>query len=331
MKLFKYLSGKSIKETYDIFKAVSDLKYNAISKYKNNWEEALDEAFFHIMENYDSSKGELKHYATKVVGTIFLNKDKKEIADGEKTEIGLDLLTAKEYINSPEESFDENTKSNDINDCIKDMVHLFVKDFKFFTSSNSKHRKMNYTELFRNYSLDSISRARDYLLNKYKDGVEQFVNLSKSTSIRSFDENRYLKSIDSSIEYVDSLNDIVIIRRKQGSHIKKIYKIDLSSIIDRMIEVFYSDGNCGKITIEGVSIYLSLSGKIMNSIEHLKNSLESELVGSILSRTSLKVLRYERGSEILFSSTKDTQYDVVLPLFGRNISIGFERVVIKEV
>lgn len=331
MKLFKYLSSKSIKETYDIYKAVAELKSHAISKYRNNWEDALDAAFFHIIENYDSSKGELKHYATKVVGTIFLSNNKKEVANDEQTMIGLDTMTAKEYINSPEEYFEEDIKSSNIDECVHEMVHLFVRDFKFFTSSDSKHRKMNYSDLFKKYSLDSISKAREYLLENYQDDVGRFVTLSKSTNIRSFDENRYLKSIDNSIEYVDSLNGIVIIKRKQGSHIKKIYKVDLELLIDRVLDLFYSSNDCGKIMIEDIPIYLSLAGKIMNSVEDLKNSLESELVGSLLSRTSLKVLSYERGKEVLFSSTKDTQCDVILPLFGKNMPINFERIVIKEV
>ncbi|MGV3076447.1 hypothetical protein ACEE21_15320 [Clostridium baratii] len=332
MRLFKYLSSKSPKELYDIFKVVQSLKPYAKSKYGSNYEDALDASYEHIIKNYDSDKGELRNYAIKVVGTIWLNSNKKEVANEEKTKISLDTKTAQDFVNSPtEEKMEENLKSDNINSCINDMVEFFVKDFKFFATTNSKYKKMDYSELRDKYTSESILSAMRYLNKTYSEEIGKFISYSKTSSIRNFDENRYKKSIDTSLEYKGILNDIVLLKRKQGSHIKKVYKVSLKDTISKILELFYSDTNYGMIVVANIPVYLTLSGKIVDNIDDLKYSLEKELVGSLLSRTSLKVLRYERGNEILLSSTKDTQCDVVLPLFGKNVSINFERVVVKEV
>ena len=331
MRLFKYLSTKSTKEMYDIFNVVSSLKKYAQIKYKDNYEDALDASYMHIVEHYDSSKGDLKNYAIKVVGTIGLGSNKKELANEEQTRLSLDSKTASEFFNSPIDSLEENFKSSNINSCIKDMVSLFVKDFKFFATQSTKYRKMDYKELLDKYSVESIVNAKNYLMEKYSKEIEKFISYSKVASIRNFNEDRYLKSLDTSLEYKGSLNDIILIKRKQGSHVKKVYRVLIEENINTLLDLFYTNTDYGKILIADVPIYLSLSGKIVDSEEELRCSLERELVGSLLSRTSLKVIHYDKGNEILLSSTKDVQYSVVLPLFDKNVSIDFERVVIKEV
>lgn len=332
MRFFKYLSFKSPKELYDIFNVVQSLAPYAKSKYGSNYEDALDASYEHIIKNYNSSKGELKNYATKVVGTIWLNNYKKEIASDEQTRISLDIKTAKEFVNTALVGVDEeDTKSGNINSCINDMVEFFVKDFKFFVTTNSRYKKLDYSEILEKYTSESILGAMKYLNKTYSKDIEKFINYSKTSSIRNFDSDRYLKSKDTSLEYKGVLNDIVLLKRKQGSHIKKVYKVCMKKLIDMIMNLFYSDTQYGMIVVANVPVYLTLSGKIVDSVDDLKYSLEKELVGSLLSRTSLKVLHYDRGNDLYLSSTKDTQSDVVLPLFGKNVGIGFERVVVKEV
>jgi len=331
MRLFKYLSTKSTKEMYDIFKVVQGLKKYAYAKYKENYEDALDASYMHIVKNYDPSKGDLQNYAIRVVGTIWLSSNKKELADEEKTKISLDVKTASDFINSPSDDFEENLKSDNINSCIKDMVSLFVKDYKFFSTSSTKHKKMDYKELLDKYSVESIVSAKNYLMRTYAEEIENFISYSKVATVRSFENDRYLKSLDTSLEYRGILNDIIMVSRKQGSHVKRIYRVSIEETINTLLDLFYTDVGFGKILIADVPIYISLSGKIVDSIHELKYFLECELVGSLLSRTSLKVLHYDRGNEILLSSTKDIQHSIILPLFDKNVSIDFNRVVIKEV
>lgn len=328
--MFKYVSTKSPKELYDIFKEVQGLKAFAKSRYGNNYEDALDASYEHIVKNYDSSKGELKNYTTKVVGTILLNSNKKESANDEQTQISLDLKTAEEYsiTNGVEEAI---YKSNSVDSCITDMASYFVHDYKFFSTENSKHRKMNYSSLIDKYTSDSIFGAMRYLKDTYSSDIERLINFSKDASIRNFKEDRYLKSIDTSLVYIGCLNDIVLINRKQGSHVKKLFLINIQDMVNLIISLFYTNNEYGKIVVEGIPIYLTLSGQLVNSIDELKFYLEKELVGSLLSRSSLKVVNYDRGVKLLLSSTKDTQGVLYLPVFGKNIGISFERVVVKEV
>lgn len=332
MRLFKYLSAKSPKELYDIFKEVQSLKPYAKSKYGNNYEDALDVSYEHIIKNYDSTKGELRNYAIKVVGTIWLSSSKKEVASDDQTKISLDIQTAENFVNSPiEEKLEEDLKSWNTDSCISDMASFFVKDFKFFETENSKYKKLDYTELRDKYSSESVLGAMRYLSKEYAKEIKKFIAYSKESSIRNFNEDRYLKSIDSSLTYKGTLNGIVLLRRKQGSHIKKVYKVSICDTVSMLLKLFYTTTDYGKIVVADVTMYLSLSGQVIDNDYDLKYSLEKELVGSLLSRSSLKVLNYDRGNEILFSSTKDTQCDVVLPLFDKHINISFERVVIKEV
>lgn len=333
MKYFKYLFSKSTKELYDVFKEVQGLHGYARAKYgEEKVEDVLDASYEHIIKNFDPSKGELRNYAMKVVGTIHLGINKKESASDEQTKITLDIKTAQDYINSPmEDVLESSSKSDSVDRCINDMVSFFVQDFKFFATSNSKYRKMDYSELIDKYTSESILSAMRYLSNTYASEIEKFITFSKESSIRNFSKDRYLKSLDTSLEYKGVLNGIILLKRKQGSHIKKVYKVSVNKVINMLLDLFYSNTDYGKIVVSDIPVYLSLSGKILDSVDDLRYSLEKELVGSLLSRTSLKVLHYERGNEILLSSTQDTQSDVTLPIFNKNVSIGFERVAVKEV
>lgn len=330
MKVFKYLfNKKGVAETYEIYKAVRALTPYAKSKYKGQWEDALDESFFHILENFDSSKGELEHYATRVVGTIFLNKNSKEVSNTEQTDICMDLQSAKEYtlVGKRDEVLD-----TDFNSCLRDMVSVLVKDFRFFASLSNKDRKCDYGKLFSKYSLGTIKEVQDYLTEKYKDEVSRILGYAKSVSIRDFNEDRYLSSVDEGLEYLESLNGIALIIRKKGYHTKKVFKIDIGEVLDNIIGLFYKDSsNYGLATIEGNPVYVSLSGNIVSTESELRDCIERELIGTLVSRTTLKVVHYGRGDIILFSSTKDTQCDVILPMFGKDYVVSFERIAVKEV
>lgn len=331
MKLFKYLDDKkSLAETYRIYKAVQDLKPYAISKYKSWWEDALDEAFFHILENYDSSKGDLENYATRVVGTIFLNRTRKEVASNETTLLTLDLQEADNF-DVPEEVSHDDNKSSDLSQCIFDTIPYFVKDFKFFVSSNTKDRRLNYSKLVNKYTYYTINSAKEFLLGKYSDDILRLVQISKSIPLKSFSDDRYLKSTDSGLTYKGSLNGIAIVERCKGSHSKKIYRLDIKNLKDLLVDLFYDVDGCGRVSVEGIDVYVSISGNIVVGKDSLMSTLESELVGSVLSRTSLKVVNYLKGDELLLSSTRDNQGDISIPMFGKDIIVGFDRVVSKEV
>ena len=331
MNVFPYLSNnRSIHEQYQIYKAVRALENYAMSIYGSGWEDALDCAFFHILENYNPEKGNLENYTIRVVKTVDLNKNKDEYADDEKTQLGLDMKSAREYSENKIDLIFEDDKSEDIASCIRDLVDLYAKDYKFFITNNPKDRKESYSKIFKTYSNDIILEAKNYLVNKYNDTMKDFISTSKSSDLRNYDSSRYLKSVDTNTSYISEINDIILIKRKKSSHVKYIYRVNIEETIDSIIRTFYDSG-VGVLFIEHISVYLTMSGKVVISMSELRSSLEDELVGSLLSRTSLKVLDYERGKRILFTSTKDSQYNVMFTIFGRKFVVEFESVVAKEV
>ena len=240
----------------------------------------------------------------------------------------MDLNTAKDYAIS---SVVVDEKGTDFDKCLVEMVNLLVDDFKFFASFFTKDRKGDYSKLFAKYSADTIKSVQEYLVNTYKEDLARLFNFSKNTSIKDFKEDRYLGSLDKGLTFNGIINDIVVIKRERGYHCKKIFKINLGEVISDIVRLFYTDTCFGKSLIENVPVYVSLSGKIVHDKDELMNLLERELVGSLLSRTPLKVVNYIKGSELLLSSTKDTQHDIQLPMFGKVFIISFERMAVKEV
>ena len=315
----------------EIYKVVQDCKPYAMLKYRSWWEDALDAAFFHILDNYSSDKGELENYATRIVGTILLNKNKKEETNDEKTKLGLDLKAAADYSSEDFEFVYKDGKCRDLNKCIKDFAKLFANDLKFFISSVAKDRVMDYSKFFDTYPIDIISEAKKYLTDKYQDKVVEFLKVGKGTGIRNFSADRYLDSLDNGIEYLGGLNGIIIVRRRQGSHMKNAYRVSIKELLGMFHKLFYGENGLLRLDFEGNTVYLTLSGRYVDSVSKLNDYLERELVGSLLSRTSLKVFYYDRGNEILLSSTKDTVNSVFLSVFGKSVQIDFERAVVKVV
>lgn len=334
MKVFKYLSNrKGIAEMYRIYKAVQDLKHYALLKYKGDWEEALNASFFHICSNYNPDKGELEHYAIKVVGTIYLSANSKELVNSEQTDLCIDLQSVKDYsIPGSQGGIDtEEDEDNDFERCLTEMLAVLLKDFKFFASLCTRERKGNYSQIFKKYSPSTINQVRTYLLEKYQKDVSRLYEFAKKSNMRDFGEDRYCKSLDKGVTFCGSINDIIIARKEPGYHVKVLYRLNIKDIIDDIIKLFYTDLEYGRAVIEGASIYVTLSGKIAYSETELRSLLERELVGSVLSRTSLRVVHYARGEFMLLSSTKDYHSEIQLPMFGKNFIVEFERVTVKEV
>ena len=331
MRVFDYLAGeRGMSEAYNIYKVVQSLMPLAKATYKGSWEDALDEAFFHILKNYDPSKGDLEHYATRVVGTIHLNKNKKESASTEQAELSLDLQMAKDY-DAISKELEDSHKDTDTGRCVEDMAKLLSKDLKFLVTMSLKDKKMSYRRIFERYDIDTIIEAKEYLVNKYQDKISEIVDYTKEASIRDFKEDRYLKSMDVGFNYVGELKGVVLYSKKQGSHYKKIYSVDIRGVLDNIISIFYKDDGFGKISIEGNILYVSMSGVILKDFAELRDILERELVGSLLSRSALKVVKYERGERILLSSTKTDYSEIILPIFNSEYTIEVKRLVTKEV
>ena len=331
MNLFKYLdSGKSFEDIYDIYSRVRSNEAYARKIYGGSWEDALDAAFFHILDKYDGTRGDLDNYITVVVKTILLNKNKKEYADDEKAKQGLDL---KEYIETRgtevELVFDDD-RTDDIRHCVQDMVKMFIEDYKFFKSGKSKDRKRDYKDIFDRYSYNIIKDSKEYLVLNYMDEVYEFMKYSRRPSVRLLSTDKYDKSLDSNILYKNEINDILIVERKKGSHYKDLYKVDIGSMVGVMVNLLYGKGCVGRLELEGVTAFISLCGKVVFSVDSLKDLLEDEIIKIILTNSYFKIVYHEKGESVVFSGTRDTLAEITIPVFDKYIPVFYSKVVFKE-
>ena len=100
MKYYRYVRNSDSVLAFKVHNAVMNCKQLAIAKYKSNWEDALDDAYFHILEHFDESQGSLEHYAMSVVSTIYLNKYSREVG----SDIVFDIESDKYAVEKDEET-----------------------------------------------------------------------------------------------------------------------------------------------------------------------------------------------------------------------------------
>lgn len=335
MQVFKYMkSYRNTSEVWEIFNVVNSLKPYAISIYKSSWKDALDAAFFHIVENYNGVLGELEHYATKVVGTIDLQKYKKEFAEEDIMSTKLDSDTARLGLNNAVDKIvldDYDRNSRDFNACVRELVVYFIRDYIFFKSGLSKNRKECYTDIFKKYDVSIIGASRDYLVKKYSKVAEEFLKFGDDMRFRVMPYEKIEANYYDSSEYKGIINDTVIIKRKARSHSKKIYRLDVENMIDILVEEFYLKSGYGKISIEGIDVYMTLSGKVVDNLNALKRSLELELINIILTRSNLKVLYRVDSKAVFFVSSKEVVFNIAIEAFNKEFKIELKRLVAKEV
>lgn len=333
MEYFRYADSLDSAMLMNIYTTVRGLENYAKSIYKGLWEDALDEAFFHIIRHYNSDFGaDLEHYATKVIRTIKLNKYSKEIEHDTALTTALDKKSIEDSNGSPLEILlekeEEILKSE--KDCREYLTPYFIHDYKFFKSRKSEDRKLSYKDLFKKFTAETISNTMFYLVNTYQEGMERMLQLCRSCHFRKFPADRYLKSMDTVVEYLGELNGIVMYHQMATKQFKYFYYLNIEELINNLVDVFYCDSS-HSLVVEGLEVYCDLSGTLVIGIEELKDCLESELVGAILARVSrLKVVKYEKGKSILLTSPKKDDRDIIFEIFQRNVTIHLRRVVAKK-
>lgn len=337
LKCFKYISNKSISDVYEIYEVVMSLKPYAITIYKSRWEDALDESFFHIMKHYDKSKGDLVHYATRVVGKILLSKNKKEIANDEVLEIASEssaYVDNKEgQDNSPYFLLEKNEldkERKDVKACIDMLKEYFIKDFKFFNTQDPSQRTLSYTEVFNRFSEDTINTARKYLLAN-NEGIEELYKTASTCALRKFGDERFQKGYDPFVKYLGEINNIVLFEKKKGSHVKVVYKLDFDKMYQKLKDLFYSEGGKCRAVVDGTEVFATLTGTIVIGDKELRRVLERDLVGCILTRTKYPLLQIREGKDVLLSCSSEIKYNLFQEFYGEEVELEFERIVSKEV
>ena len=336
MDYFKYVKKFDVGRSLRIYQVVQSLKGYAITIYKNLWEDALDQAFFHILSNYDEeSGGDLEHYATKVVGTIMLGKYTHEIEHDIALDDGMNKKSAEDTSANPLNIIMENEDLLQVRDferCKKYLLPMFVQDYKFFITLRQEHRKCSYTGIFDMFSSDVILETIKYYSKKYGRAMLKLGELRKTCRYRSFSGDRYQKSMDPNIEYRGMLNGTLLYKviSKRGS--KFFYMLETKRVIDDIVNSFYlnPDSNA-HVTIEDVEVYCTLAGKFVIGLPALREALENEIIGSLLAKIStFRVIRYDRGVDLLLSATKETDVMFPIEVFGYTYYIDFRRVPSKR-
>ena len=337
MKYFRYVKNSEMDLPLRVHVAIQNCKPIAMSKYKTRWEDALDDAYFHVLEHYDESQGSLEHYAMRIVNTIYMNKYSKEVGSDVVYNLESDKYAIKEISESdPYSCFEEEDieYSDELANCIQYLLPFFIKDYELFRSKDGSNRKLNYSGLFDLFSPKVIMDAVNILGEDYYEHAKHINTVAKNCHVRNFDKDRYKQSIDKTIIYINTIGNIVKCRAT-GKRIKKYaYMLDIQDTIDKLYTMFYSsEGNgIAQRTIYGKEVYCTLSGKIVYSKEDLYEALEREIVGTILSiRSNLRVLDYKRGFSIILSSTRCDEPSIILQLFKTGIYLPIKRMVIGKV
>ena len=332
MDYFSYNEAINSYEAMQIFDAVQGLKGYAAKIYKGSWEDALDSSFFHVLRNYNKeSGGELEHYATKVVNTILLGKYKNEITHEVSLETGMNQVSMDATYQNPMNILisDEEEVSEDLMSCIHYLLPSFIEDYKFFKTRRSEDRKLSYKGLFSLYSSGTIVQAMDYMVKNYGQAVEELLAVKRNCHFRNFSADRYKNSLDTSIEYDCVLNNVLLYKKVSGRALKKFYFLNIRENITRLIEKFYTT-NERKKTLGDITFYCSLSGNIVSSIDELYDTLEREIVGTVLARSqNMKVAVYEHNENMIVTASRDLEDGLILRIFDEDFPIVFKKIISK--
>lgn len=318
MEYFKYaktLKNYSPYRSQLIYEAVysQDMKYYAMKIYGGGYEDALDLAFQHVLENFDSEKGDLVNYTTTIVKTINLGAYRHEVSQAEV----LDILSDKVAFNSNNgdplnELLKEggNQISTEVSDCVSFMLPNYILDYKFFKTRKSTDRTQEYAELFKKFNANTIMEANQKLDELYELQVAEVYDIKRQMRFRSHEEGWYKKYLDPSIEYICERGGIIVYRKNKNkigkASNKFFYELNIRDLVATILDRLYKT-NLLRKRIGWVTVYCSLSGKLVLNEYELYDILERDLVGCILSKQqSLGVLKYEQGEKIVLVSSRES-------------------------
>lgn len=335
MKYFSYAKRRSKELSVRIWEELFDLTNYAKTIYGENWLDALQDSYLHILHNYDEEKAtELHNYAIRVVKTIYMNKYSTEVSD----ELTLQIKTDEVSIESFEElnDYDKIDKNltidvGSLEDCKKYLLPRFIKDYKFFSTLNSRERNFNYNDLLDMFSEKVIVQAVKELSESCIPPLQELQAVGKKyrSSFRSYSEDRYKESFDTSVEFECLIGGSVVLYKNKSKRKKVIYKINIVRMINRLMNIL--EGELSR-KMEGVTVWSTLSGFISQDIQEVKKMFEQEIVCRLLSQNlQVRVLAYEQGSVLYLTSSSELPNYFYFDILGKRFGVKLEQVVAKEV
>lgn len=340
MKYFGYVSGKNNSPLIltKIFKAVQKMTPMAVKRYGLRYQDALDSAYFHIVDNFDDSyesdEDALNRYSASVVSKINRNEFRNEVLDETALEIG---VVNKSFEKGKLDDFQTclvslHSRESEISECISEILPNFLIDYEVFRVGNSSKRKTSYKGIYNRYSKEVLLEAAKRL-NFYYDDAKYLNTLSKKCKFHAYKADRYKSSIDQHLKISAIINDIVICSVSSKNVKKSVYRVRLQEFIDYIIGTFYrGETSVGHRSICCHEIYCTLSGKMVEGEEALRVALERDIVGSLLARViNLRVVRYIEGDCLFVSSTKNEEPGLVIRVFGVDTVLQLSRLSTRRV
>lgn len=343
MKYFGYNLGGRNNSQYQlarIFNAVQKMENLAKARYGGRFQDALDAALFHIIDNYDDSLDDsdenLEHYTASIVNTIYRNSGRREVL----SETVLDIESSNQAIKDiealdPYENIGINTEAEferEVSECIDVLLPNFLKDYEVFKTRKSTDRKMNYRSVYNRFSDAVVNEAVKRMSTDY-EGAKYLSDLCKSCKLRTFSSDRYKASMDEAIRFSGMINGIAVCTFATSRVRRNVYMVHINDFIDEAIDRFYSEKNpVGYRKICGHDIYCTLSGKEVDGLQKLRESIENDIVGSLLAKVvNLRVVDYKAGSYLLVSSSKAEEYGLLFHVFGADVVLQMTRLTVRRV
>lgn len=344
MELFRYLDkGQGLVDALEIYDMVYSqrMMIRAHKEYGGKVDplDVINDVFHQVYTRYSSKKGRVENFTNATLSTIDKSKYEYEVANSESIERKMDKAqygdsrligelpsirrSNYEIINDPVE------KSNDLGYCIPVIEELFMQNLSYFYNGESKPIKQIPQDILEEYELETIVEAVEYLKKKHGKELQTFLEMQKKATMRAGNPECVIVPEDETVNLRSIISDCILVTREQGYHTKNMFMVDIKKLMDIIWETFYRQD---KGHIKGTKEYfLTLSGMVVTDEQTARDHVEVELIEELIGYTRYKVLDYKPTKYIIFSTTKVIPRKVVLPIFGRNLGILLERVVVKEV
>jgi hypothetical protein len=312
----------------------------AKARYGGRYQDALDAALFHIMENYSPEKDNsdddegLERYAASVVNTIYRNAYSHEVLSDSVLDIESgNQQFIESQLSDPYEGLGESSADfeKQVSLCINKLLPNFLKDYELF-NGNKATRKADYSAIYKEFPDKVILEAVNRMKCDYND-VRYLASLGRCCTLRSFTEDRYLKSMDSFIRYMGTLNGIAVCSYSSTRVKRNVYKVHLVEFVESILTGFYTcEGAIGHRRVCGSDVYCTLSGKLVVGIGELRKALYQDILGSLLARRShIRVVVYENDTLLLVSSAKSEECGLAYSVFGTDMVLEISRLIVRRV
>lgn len=338
MHYFEHAETVNMVIAHEIFMVVESLKPFARKKYGDNYQDAMDATYMHVLKHYKDLEGaNLEHYTTSIMSKILMNSHKHESVSDMQTQIEADKRAVEnDGFSNPESILTEGLGEQDgsFEECVQFLIPRFIHDHEIWAMKKigGKNDHEDYTGIFRQFSVLVIYSAMEYLLKDFYEEAKYIDEFAKDCPMRRFSGDRYKDSWDNDIVYEGMVNDIAVCRFKNTRIRRYIYSIDIQSLLDDIVKTFYQDGMIGYRKIHTVPVYVSFSGQICYSLEELKSNVENELLGAMFARVvSLNCIDYDRGKRILLSSSKVDEVGIIFNIFETKIQMPLRKHVVRKV